>query len=71
MWYRMDDESVAQVGAQTVLKQQAYVLFYIRDTPVTALSAVSAAGAGARKEEAAVRSNVTKREREREREKRR
>jgi len=27
-WYKMDDESVSQVGVQTVLSQKAYMLFY-------------------------------------------
>ncbi|XP_074973592.1 germ cell-less protein-like 1 [Phalacrocorax aristotelis] len=30
MWYKMDDESVDRCGIDTVLRQQAYLLFYIR-----------------------------------------
>ena len=29
-WYKMDDESVDRCGIDTVLRQQAYLLFYIR-----------------------------------------
>lgn len=32
-WYRMDDSSVSLVTQNTVLQQQAYVLFYTRKTP--------------------------------------
>ena len=31
-WYEMDDEEVRQVKRNTVLKQQAYILFYARET---------------------------------------
>lgn len=31
-WYRMDDSNVSLVGQNTVLQQQAYLLFYIRKT---------------------------------------
>ncbi|XP_074973479.1 ubiquitin carboxyl-terminal hydrolase 17-like protein 6 isoform X3 [Phalacrocorax aristotelis] len=30
VWYKMDDESVDRCGIDTVLRQQAYLLFYIR-----------------------------------------
>ena len=30
VWYEMDDEEVRQVKQKTVLKQQAYILFYAR-----------------------------------------
>ncbi|KAL1915332.1 uncharacterized protein VTP21DRAFT_6790 [Calcarisporiella thermophila] len=30
-WYEMDDESVQQVSLKTVLSQQAYILFYLRE----------------------------------------
>ena len=31
MWFQMDDEEVSQVKQSTVLKQQAYLLFYRRE----------------------------------------
>ena len=33
-WYEMNDSSVRWVSVQTVLKQQAYMLFYTRQAPV-------------------------------------
>ena len=32
MWYEMDDSSVTQVSSNRVLQQQAYILFYVRNT---------------------------------------
>jgi len=32
IWYSMNDTSVSQVGVHNVLKQQAYMLFYVRDS---------------------------------------
>ncbi|ORX45038.1 cysteine proteinase [Piromyces finnis] len=31
IWYEMNDSSVSQVSLKTVLRQQAYLLFYVRD----------------------------------------
>jgi len=32
-WYTMDDERVTQSNIQEVLRQEAYVLFYVRENP--------------------------------------
>eukprot|EP01102_Stenamoeba_stenopodia_P003675 TRINITY_DN13832_c0_g1_i1.p1 TRINITY_DN13832_c0_g1~~TRINITY_DN13832_c0_g1_i1.p1 ORF type:complete len:768 (-),score=167.90 TRINITY_DN13832_c0_g1_i1:37-2061(-) len=37
-WYRMDDQDVSQVSVATVMKQQAYILFYVKDVPATVKS---------------------------------
>jgi ubiquitin carboxyl-terminal hydrolase 36/42 len=34
VWYMMNDDAVHQVSLATVLRQQAYVLFYIRESPL-------------------------------------
>jgi hypothetical protein len=34
-WYLMDDSTVRQVSLATVLKQQAFILFYTRDPPAS------------------------------------
>eukprot|EP00602_Paraphysomonas_sp_CaronLab_P010687 CAMPEP_0185038222 /NCGR_PEP_ID=MMETSP1103-20130426/33611_1 /TAXON_ID=36769 /ORGANISM="Paraphysomonas bandaiensis, Strain Caron Lab Isolate" /LENGTH=794 /DNA_ID=CAMNT_0027576553 /DNA_START=86 /DNA_END=2470 /DNA_ORIENTATION=+ len=32
-WYEMDDSTVSQTSIKTVLKQQAYILFYVKSAP--------------------------------------
>ncbi len=41
MWHLMDDSRVAQVSQQKVLQQQAYILFYARDTPAAPAAATA------------------------------
>merc|ERR1712193_4006 len=42
-WYEMNDNRVAQVGLQTVLRAQAYILFYMKNKPTTSASAANTA----------------------------
>ena len=47
VWYEMDDEEVRQVKQKTLLKQQAYILFYARAVwPCDARCAVNLAPRG-------------------------
>eukprot|EP01134_Creolimax_fragrantissima_P007978 CFRG7978T1 len=45
MWYEMDDESVNQVKLPTVLRQEAYMMFYSRDSSKQSSAGVNSVGA--------------------------
>jgi len=60
-WYEMNDNRVAQVGLQTVLRAQAYILFYLKNksTPSTAtVPPVATKSSVSSTKDSQVRSNV-------------